>query len=46
MEDAPVPPPRPIPRCEHDEEAHVKQSRHPSTIARAYYCCRYTVVSI
>jgi hypothetical protein len=24
-EDAPVPPLRPIPMCEHDEEAHVKQ---------------------
>jgi hypothetical protein len=46
MEDAHVPPPRPVLRCEHGEEAHVKQSRHPSTAARAYYSCRYTVVSI
>jgi hypothetical protein len=46
MEDAPVPPPHPVLRCDHDEEAHVKQSRYPSMIARAYYCCHYTVVSI
>jgi hypothetical protein len=41
---APVPPHFPIPRCDHDEEAHVKQSRHPSTAARAYYCCPYKSV--
>jgi hypothetical protein len=46
MDDAPVPPPLHILRCEHSLEAHVKQSRHPSTPARAYYCCRYTVVNI
>jgi hypothetical protein len=46
MDDAPVPPPLSIPICEHDVEAHVKQSRHPSTAARAYYYCRYTVVDI
>jgi hypothetical protein len=46
MEDAPVRTPPPILRCEHGEEAHVKQSRHPSMAARAYYCCLYTVVSI
>jgi hypothetical protein len=40
MEDAPVL------RCEHSEEAHVKQSRYPSMTDRAYYCCRYTVMSI
>jgi hypothetical protein len=45
MDDAPVPPPLPILRCEHGVEAHVKQSRHPLTAASAYYCCRYTVVS-
>jgi hypothetical protein len=37
--DALVPPQFLIPRCEHHKEAHVKQSRHPSTIAHAYYCC-------
>jgi hypothetical protein len=46
MEDDPVPLPRPVLRCEHGEEAHVKQSKHLSMVARAYYCCRYTVVSI
>jgi hypothetical protein len=46
MEDALVPPPRPIPRCEHDEEVHVKQSRHTLAAARAYYYCHYTIVSI
>ncbi len=30
--DAPVPPHFPIPRCEHRKEAHIKQSRHLSTI--------------
>jgi hypothetical protein len=46
MDDAPVPPPLPVLRCEHGLKAHVKQSRHLSTVARAYNCCRYTVVSI
>jgi hypothetical protein len=46
MEDAPVPPSRPVLRCGHNEEAHVKQSRYPSTVTHAYYYCRYTVVSI
>jgi hypothetical protein len=46
MDDTPVPSPLPILRCEHSIEAHVKQSRHLSTAARAYYYCRYTVVSI
>jgi hypothetical protein len=46
MEDASVPPPRPIPRCDHVEEAHMKQSRYLMIAARAYYCCRYTVVTI
>jgi hypothetical protein len=46
MDDAPVPPPLPIPRCEHGIEVHVKQSRHLSTAARAYYYCCYMVVSI
>jgi hypothetical protein len=46
MDDALIPPPLPVPRCEHGLEAHVKQSRHTSTVARAYYCCRYTIVSI
>jgi hypothetical protein len=26
-------------RCEHRKEAHIKQSRHPSTDTRTYYCC-------
>jgi hypothetical protein len=39
--DASVPPHIPIPRCEHRKEAHIKQSRHPSTVARAYYICPY-----
>jgi hypothetical protein len=46
MDDAPVPPPLSILRCEHSVETHVKQSRHPSMAARAYYFCRYTLVSI
>jgi hypothetical protein len=46
MEDALVPPPRPVLKCEHGEEAHVKQSRYLSMTAHAYYFCRYTVVSI
>jgi hypothetical protein len=46
MEEAPVPPPRSVPRCDHGEEAHVKQSRYLSMAFRAYYCCRCTVVSI
>jgi hypothetical protein len=28
MDDAPIPSPLPVLRCEHDVEAHVKQSRH------------------
>jgi hypothetical protein len=32
----PVPHHLPILRCEHRKEAYVKQSRHPSTAARAY----------
>jgi len=44
-DDALVPPPLPIPKCDHDEEAHVKQSRHPSTASRAYYCCPKKSVS-
>jgi hypothetical protein len=43
--DALVPPHFPISRCDHNEEAHVKQSRHPSTVARAYYYCPYKSVS-
>jgi hypothetical protein len=43
--DAPVPPHFPILRCEHYKEAHVKQLRHPSTTARAYYCYPYKSVS-
>jgi hypothetical protein len=46
MDDAPIPRPLPVSRCEHGVKAHVKQSSHSSTAARAYYCCRYTVVSI
>jgi hypothetical protein len=45
-EDAPVPPSRPIPICDHGEKAHVKQSRYLTTTARAYYCCPYMIVSI
>jgi hypothetical protein len=43
--DGPVPPHFPILRCDHDEEAHIKQSRQPSTTARAFYCCPYKSVS-
>jgi hypothetical protein len=43
--DAPIPPRFPIPRCEHHKEAYIKQSRHLSTTARAYYCCCYKSVS-
>jgi hypothetical protein len=42
---APVPPYLSILRCEHRKEAHIKQSRHLSTPARAYYCCPYKSVS-
>jgi hypothetical protein len=41
-----VPPPFPIPRCDHGEETHVKQSRHLTMATRAYYCCCYKSVSI
>jgi hypothetical protein len=43
--DALVLPHFPILRCDHSEEAHIKQSRHPSTTARAYYYCPYNSVS-
>jgi hypothetical protein len=43
--DALVPPHFLIPRCEQRKEAHVKQSRHLSTVARAYYYCPYKSVS-
>jgi hypothetical protein len=43
--DAPGPPHFPILKYDHDEETHVKQSRHPSTVARAYYCFPYKSVS-
>jgi hypothetical protein len=43
--DALVPPHFPILRCEHHKEVYVKQSRHLSTTARAYYCYRYKTVS-
>jgi hypothetical protein len=42
---APVPPHLPILRCEHHKEVYVKQSRHPSTTAHAYYCCLYKSVN-
>jgi hypothetical protein len=45
-EDAPVHLRCPVPRCDHSEEAHVKQSRHPTTTAHAYYCCPYKIVII
>jgi hypothetical protein len=32
-------------RCEQCKEAYVKQSRHPSMAAGAYYCCPYKSVS-
>jgi hypothetical protein len=37
--DASVPPHFPISRCDHHKESHIKQSRYPSMVARAYYCC-------
>jgi hypothetical protein len=43
--DAMVPPHLSILRCEHRKEAYVKQSRHPSTAAGAYYYCPYKSVS-
>jgi hypothetical protein len=43
--DAPVPHHLTIPMCEHRKEAYLKQSRHPNTTARAYYCCIYKNVS-
>jgi hypothetical protein len=43
--DASVSPHLPIMRCEHRKEAHVKQSRHLSTTAHAYYCYPYKSVS-
>jgi hypothetical protein len=45
-EDAHVPPPRPVLKCGHGEEAHVKQSRYPMMAARVYYCCPYKSVGI
>jgi hypothetical protein len=46
MDDAPVLLPLPILRCERGLEAHVKQSRHLSTAAHAYYCygCEYLII--
>ena len=38
-EDAPVPPPLPVPNCEFGKPAKVTQSMHPDTAARAYYLC-------
>jgi len=38
-EDAPVPPALPVPNCECGIPAEVKQSRWPTTAARAYYMC-------
>jgi hypothetical protein len=46
MDDTPIPPPLPVPICEHDVETHVKQSRHLTTASHVYYCCCYTVMSI
>jgi hypothetical protein len=43
--DAPVPPHFPILRCEHQKDAHVKQSRHLSMASHAYYCCPYKSVN-
>jgi hypothetical protein len=43
MEDALVPLPCPILRCDHSEEAHVQQTRYPLTTTHVYYCCHYTV---
>jgi hypothetical protein len=43
--DAPVPPHFPILRCDHHKEAHIKQLRHLSMAAHAYYCCSYKSVS-
>jgi hypothetical protein len=44
-DDALVPPYLPVLRCDHDEEAHVKQSRHPTSVTCAYYCCHYKSMS-
>jgi hypothetical protein len=44
--DASVPPHFPIMRCGHHEEAHVRQLRHLSTAAHAYYYCPYKSVII
>ena len=38
-EDASVPPALPVPKCECGIPAEVKQSRWPTTAARAYYMC-------
>ena len=38
-EDALVPPALPVPNCECDISAEVKQSRWPTTAGRAYYMC-------
>jgi hypothetical protein len=46
LEDASVPPPHLISRCDHDKDAHVKQSRYPTMVTHAYYCCPYKIVSI
>jgi hypothetical protein len=46
LEDALVPPPHPVSRCDHREEAHVNQFRYPMIATGAYYCCCYKIVSI
>jgi hypothetical protein len=43
--DAPVLPYFSILRCNHRKDAHVKQSRHLSMAASAYYYCPYKSVS-
>ncbi|RCV42969.1 hypothetical protein SETIT_9G258300v2 [Setaria italica] len=39
--DAPVPPSLPIPDCSYGVPAEVKQSRHPKTVGRVFYVCKW-----
>ncbi|RCV37196.1 hypothetical protein SETIT_8G043500v2 [Setaria italica] len=44
--DAPVPPALPVPDCRYGVQAEVKQSRHPKTVRRAFYVCKWKIDSM
>ncbi|RCV04613.1 hypothetical protein SETIT_1G014400v2 [Setaria italica] len=44
--DAPVPPALPVPLCGCGVQAEVKQSRHPKTVGRTFYMCKWTFDSM